>query len=675
MALEEGRRRLEGAQGMSGAFSWEPDDTLPGFDPANAWCLGHGREFVPYLREQIEASDDFAFIAGMDAAYPDPGEGRIRAPIVLFRCDDLKAEGAAAAALQTLRDDHGMGDPRLHLLPLRARMLRPDVDTGAMPALGEGATYTAGQSAPASLVGVIDHAINLAHARFRRSDGSSRIAFAWDQGGAADLAATVPFGQEWTAAEITGLIRNLKEDDRILRAMGALDFDRPGDRPLAYRQSHGTHVLDLAAGADPMDTEAQGSDILAVMLPPVVARESSGAVSSIFVLMGFAYLLQRSRDLNAAWKKGPDDAIPLYVNASLGLSGGPRGGHSLIEAGIDALIGEHEDLGGGPVTIVLPAGNRNLAQGHARGGAELSADWRLQPGDRTSNYLDVRIAGSGPVTLDLSPPSGGAMVQVQLATDDARSLTWQGQAIGRAVLESTDAGQLRLGIALAPTDPADSGRCPAPSGCWKLKVSVPDNTAQIEAWVLRDDSPPGFSDGGRQSYLDDLNYRRFTKFGDYMVDDPDNPDDPDETSAVKRCGALNAIATTQGRIVIGGHSLRQSERAKSTQPAMYSAGPLQKTRTLSGHEAVTVAAVSDRSRALGGVLGAATRSGGALPMDGTSVAAPQAVRLLAEARVLPEDAAVFLQNAIAFDPAQKLAKARGGAGGLPLVHRRPPPGR
>ncbi len=606
-------------------YAWVQDPALPGFHPASAWDLKHGRDFVPMLRDQKEAADDFEYVVGMDAGYPAPGGAR--APLVCYKVSDLQGDGKAEAALAALKSNHGMLDPCLHMMPLRKRMLAPAVNR-VLPAVGDVAMPPA--KGAKALVGIIDHAINVVHSRFR-SGGTSRVAHVWYQG-AAYQAGTLPFGRQWSGPELTALIAaHGGEDEKILRAMGMLDKTQPGEDPLHFRHSHGTHVLDLAAGEDPGSDAAKVKNILAVALPPVVARESSGSLLPLFFLQGFDYLLRRARAIPGT--------LPLYVNASLGVSGGPRGGKSLIERGVSALIAEHQALGGGPVTLVVPSGNRNLAEGHAWGDGKMNVTWRVQPGDRTSNHIDCRIAGGGPVTLALTPPDGEA-VSVVLADGDAQVLTRNGHVVGRAVLEESEPGRLHLGIALAASDPVTSGRLPARAGGWTLEVKAAGKS-QIDAWVLQDDSPPGYSDGGRQSYFSHPSYDRYTRctpVGDIETEDRV------ETAVVERSGALNSLGTGASSVVIGGYRLWDSRREGEVIPSLYSAGPLRASRDLNAEEGVTVSAVSDRSRVLGGVLGAATLSGGSNAMNGTSVASPQAVRLLAAADAAPADPVEYLES-------------------------------
>src|SRR5512134_4005559 len=142
----------------------------------------------------------------------------------------------------------------------------------------------------------------------------------------------------------------------------------------------------------------------------------------------------------------------------------------------------------------------------------------------------------------------------------------------------------------------------------------------VHAWIERDDTPYGYQKRGRQSYFDDARYQRFDDGGRYVEIDQFN-------CPVKRATLISSIATGGCPIVIGG-LLRKEMLA-----VRYSAGGpvLAPCGTANADpyrpDATTV---SDTSRVLGGVVAAGSHSGSAVAMNGTSVAAPQITRWVAE---------------------------------------------
>ena len=170
-------------------------------------------------------------------------------------------------------------------------------------------------------------------------------------------------------------------------------------------------------------------------------------------------------------------------------------------------------------------------------------------------------------------------------------------------------------VAVAPTTTHDAGRRVAPAGTWRVEVEKRGGgAAEIDAWIQRDDNVHGFRRRGRQSYFDDPIYERLDANGRPIEQDG-------EESYVRRAGTLNAIATGELPIVVGGY--RSSDGAAG----LYSArGPDAPSGQFAGPDAI---AVSERSVTRRGVLAAGTRSGSTVAMNGTSVAAPQVTRWVA----------------------------------------------
>ncbi len=651
---------------MSGpALHWHEDDAVLqsmelSIDPVTAWLIlregaqpkGEPESFFSIL----DAADPGSGIRGEEQEQPRTLQTLIAKPSVLTpmlnaRIYDIGLRTRARA-------------PRLYALPLHRQSLPEtitgDADYGAglivLPVSGPRPLPAdrIGAVRPDVIVGIIDYAINPTHARFQHVDDDgnrhSRIAHFWLQDGAHVAPAMdddpgVPFGRELNAAAITEALTAAQGDEEAaLRRLGLLHF-RTGaeDRPkteLARRLSHGTHVLDLAAGRDPRDPEGMQVQIVAVGLPDAVRRETSGMTLSLFFLQALEFILMRSRGIHGTHV---GKAPPVLICASLGITGGPRGGQHLIERATDALLARHDDLIGetGNARLYLPSGNSNLARGHAvstscDGAATLSVPWRLQPGDESTNYLEAWIkhpSGDAPdgVSLKLTPPGTLASPgTLDLTPGEARLLTLvpagggAAAVIGRVTLEETPEGPLRLSITLAGTDPAATGLSAAPAGAWGVQIVAPAPAEEIAAWILRDDDPVEHSGNVRQSYFDALDYVERDRCGALRATDPDPPG-----SAVRRAGTLNGIATTPGRDVVGGF-VQPLEDASGTTPvstaARYAGTPLPEGRALADPEHVSWAAPCDSSPVLRGVLAAGTRSGSLVAMDGTSVAAPQLVR-------------------------------------------------
>jgi len=239
----------------------------------------------------------------------------------------------------------------------------------------------------------------------------------------------LPFGREWHLADIEQALADAGGDeDALLRRIGG-DTGRPGFHPLGFRASHGTHVMDLAAGFEPDDATGHEYLIIAVNMPAEVSREASGSLLPLPYCLGLTYIADRARRLFHDFREtfeDTGDVVPVFVNFSFGLSGGPRDGLHRLERTIDKVAELHREqvryqpgfeAAQAPLTVVTAAGNNNLAQGHARsrpGAASLDLLWQIQPADTTPNVMEIRIAlptstatdAETSVTLSLTPPNG-----------------------------------------------------------------------------------------------------------------------------------------------------------------------------------------------------------------------------------------------------------------------------
>ena len=180
-------------------------------------------------------------------------------------------------------------------------------------------------------------------------------------------------------------------------------------------------------------------------------------------------------------------------------------------------------------------------------------------------------------------------------------------------------------VAIAPTATLSSAAEVAPSGQWAIRVRNVGARATIDAWIQRDDTPYGYPIRGRQSRFEDSAYRYRDNAGCH-IDTDAGP------SHVLRNGTINAIATGRQPVVVGGF-IRGDRRPRDGRPAKYSAsGPVVHPpgRGAPSDDGPDLMAVSEDSDSCPGVLAAGSRSGSTVAMSGTSVAAPQVTRRIAE---------------------------------------------
>ncbi len=167
-----------------------------------------------------------------------------------------------------------------------------------------------------AVVGVIDSAIALSHARFRRIDGGTRFLSAWLMNGTWRKGAAVPFGRELFRTELDRLMfRALAagglDEGQFDRAAEASQYPHPrGDRRLDTHATHGTSVADLAAGFDlrlsSEDEKRRRLPLIAVGLPPRTSMGSSGNFLEFFAMHAVEYVIDRADRILArlrAWRR------------------------------------------------------------------------------------------------------------------------------------------------------------------------------------------------------------------------------------------------------------------------------------------------------------------------------------------------------------------------------------
>jgi hypothetical protein len=466
-------------------------------------------------------------------------------------------------------------------------------------------------------IGLIDHGIAFGHRQFRRAaqPGRSRFAAFWDQDatrllpGRNALAAWQALpglgrGAALSAAAIDGLIARFGGDD--LRLYRELAYE-----PAQAALSHGTHVLDLAAGRPhplrgPADAEAEWdgwashAPIVAVQLPYRPRKDSAGQGLGPDVLEALHFI-----------ERSVPAGHPVVVNLSDGAYGGPHDGLSLAERAIDDFLVRHKR-----VQLVVAAGNAAALDLHAEGRAErgrtLSIQWAIQPDDRTDSCCEIwfdQALDYGAVRIRLEPPGGWPAVELPLG--DHRVWRPAGQALASAAVLSAvqsanhEPAASAVLLAVAPTASGGPGAPAAPTaphGLWRIHITnlAHDGALPVHLWVERDDPVVGEAGPRRQSRLLPL------------------PGGGLDISALRVLGSLAGGASTY---VVGGR-YRRGDGA----PPYVSNGPGRARGLHGGGPDVT--APSDESRSVPGLLAAGSRSGTRLRMDGTSVAAPLVTRRL-----------------------------------------------
>jgi hypothetical protein len=519
-------------------------------------------------------------------------------------------------------------------------------------------------NSPPVVMGIIDDGIAFINERFRKivsGNIESRVAHWWLQDGPSsptNFPFTLPppqsvsYGCELSNSQIDALLAactspaGVVDEDLFYRSAHLIDFSNAvvvNHQSAAWRASHGTHVMDLACGFDPYPP-VHDRPIICVQLPTRVTADEYPGTLYPAIIDGIAYIVDRAQALAPSYGVL---SLPVVINVSYGLLADSHDGTGGLEAFIDAKIQECKNLGF-DLRVVLPAGNSYLARTHGQisftsAGPEILR-WRIQPDDRTPSFLEVWLPDPFPtasrVTLKLTSPAGTSWTINELPFS---TVSFPYGQISSGAWPVVSPQRTRFTIMLQPTaqpDPNVPIAQLAPAGTWQIELrntggltATPKD--MVHAWVQRDDQVYGFPLRGRQSFLDDPAYIRFDNAGrdeerDIAVTSP---------TPVRRESTINSIATGQKAIVMGGYL------NKEKLPAKYSAAgartgmpvlpspppvPLPNPTFLTTPRWADAMAVSEDSRVHTGVLAAGSHSGSIVALGGTSVAAPQVARWVAD---------------------------------------------
>lgn len=488
---------------------------------------------------------------------------------------------------------------------------------------------------------VIDNGIAFGHELFRKIDPTkSRVAFAWIMDARPRAGSpVVPQGRALERSEIDRLLAanttsDLLDENRFYSQCGLIDYNWKGFKAAALRVSHGTHVMGLAAGYEP-GTNDNTHPIICVQLPTDLTMDVSGA--QILPALGRAIDFIKMHAGRFRFKSDRSKRVPLVVNFSFGNFAGPHDGTGLIEAKID------EELHSTPrrvIQVALPAGNGNLARTHAEitfmnnvsGNVEPARlDWRIQPDDRSASYVEIwmppKANPDNLVKVCVTPPVGPRSAPVSTVPGVSAILhAGDNVEFGQILYTPPHAPTWRgcITVCVHPTFHHFVTDGLAPSGVWKIEIENVSltETDRVQVWIRRDETLPGFPAFGRQSYFDNADYQRFDSFGAPLPTDP-----PGSDCLVKRSGTISGFACGEFPAVVAGYveslnELADYSAAGPVTTAFNAAGP---TRT--GPDA---AAVSDDTPVLQGILSAGSHCGSLVPLNGTSVAAPQVARWMAD---------------------------------------------
>jgi hypothetical protein len=519
--------------------------------------------------------------------------------------------------------------------------------------------YDEGQDPPGSLlIGMLDDGCPFAAAHFLRAlpagGVSTRVRGIWDQNqdkqpvtingrdfGMAlsdfgygleyrrDFTLPVPPGQigidEWIRMHSTP--QNSVDEDHC--------YADAGFTSLKYRESHGAHVMDVLAGRIPTSSRigpfppgdrrdppswkpgadrASSAEVVFVQFSEDNIRDATGVWLPYYVVCGILYVLSFAK---------PFVTRRVIINLSYGPTTGPHDGLALLERALSALVAYYDGSNGRPnLEIVLPTGNSYLIEGHVVFRRHLNQpnhvewNWRLPPDNTVLCFSEVwmKTGDASNVSVTLISPSGHYYTSTTPITSQSPA------GVAGPIQWTIEDSMWRLHV--KPTI-ASAGLL-AEHGDWRISVAGIPYFAEVHAYVARSDPNMGVRTGAKLSRFvhPEWEQTRSASAGCTRV----NGEFDKSGSLIHRFGTLNGIATAVDADVhvAGGYVILDGRKSPYS-----SAGPA-RDGSLPLRRGPNYVLPSDESYALQGIRAGGTRSGSVFRLIGTSAAAPQLARHVAE---------------------------------------------
>lgn len=488
----------------------------------------------------------------------------------------------------------------------------------------------------AVLTVVIDDGIGIAHELFRTGDGKTRV----------EYCAVLPAppdpkdphtsqGRAFNAQQINAYLQDftwsgLLDEDLFYSSTGQIDLKDGKFSPVSMRRSHGTHVMGLSTGFAP-EISVASRPILCAVLPPRVVEDTSG----ISLLPSLCLALQMLSKRASRIRSGGCPA-PLILNFSYGNFSGPHDGTDEVSRLFEQFLSADPDQ---KRWMTLPAGNGNLARAHGvidfsrDHSHEITLDLRVLPDDKTASHVEFWMPYSDVtpppdfVSITVKPPFGAQSATVEAREGQKQTLCDRRGRVVATLLYTFEPAPTARGVvtlAVEPTASLTGDQAVAPSGRWKITTKQKEIAADrnVEVWIRRDQTLPGYRPGGRQSFFDNADYQRFGPFGRPLPVDP-----PDSRCPVRRSGTMSGFSDGSSPMVLAAFAKQCHQLSDYSAAGPLTETPMSPVPLRIGPDA---AAQGDQSLVVWGVLSAGSRSGSYVRMNGTSVAAPRVARIAAD---------------------------------------------
>jgi len=304
-----------------------------------------------------------------------------------------------------------------------------------------------------AIVGIIDSGIDYTHADFRTAQGKSRILFLWDQVAAPTAGGSVPFGREYTQAQLNAALASSNPFAKVPHRDDAV--------------GHGTHVAGIAAGNGQAGAAFTGIAPEADLIVVAYGGDTKSLGKSVRAAEAVSYLVRKA------------NGQPIAINMSQGMNGGGHAGETLLETRMDLLARQAN------IVIVKSAGNEQQQRIHAGGllaaGQTLPLGLGVENNDQLNNVVEVWWGGNDQVSVAIQPPEAPPLAWV--APGQGQSFTTQA---GNRVRVDVDVNADGTGDQRAVITVAQGSAAFIQPGTWRLLLRGDAITSgRYDAWIER----------------------------------------------------------------------------------------------------------------------------------------------------------------------------------------------
>jgi len=493
----------------------------------------------------------------------------------------------------------------------------------------------------------------------------------------------IPFGREILASELNELLKS-HSDHGLGRRLDEEAFNRAtftedyrnvhGHRELGLKAAHGAHTLDSAAGLDPK-TAKDATERMRIMVVNLPERSLVGHSARFLEYFAVHAIMRIVRLSDALWVRdfGDQEGIDnkgfhIVINLSFGMQAGPRDGSDLIARALE-LINNHRKGKYRPVHLCIPAGNDNLERNNAnfvlKNGAKAGLEWHLSPEDQSANFVEVwspmfklEKGVKAPLYIQVEASDGTTSGFRGAKDGEINTLMAGAEPIARIYCQhiftplegvgdiSDTYGRIRYVIATKQTALFEDTAL-APAGNWQIRVkNKSGEVMDVDLSVQIDQSIHPMATANQSSYFEEADYREYDETGrvidsyTYSLDQTKTPEMTDESNVLRRHGTLNAIGISKFTATVAGH------RDTDGRPEPTSGTGLENTthRPIGGgarnvnaplpnfrvvHNVPTLSMPTRRGAAHFGILSSGSRDGSVAALQGTSFAASQLTKKIA----------------------------------------------